>query len=157
MFKNYTIERHIIEDFGKDCRIQNIIACKPTLLEAQKEHKLICIANNDLKYANIRGWEDETELEAFIMFHNGMNLLTAEQFLKQVDHLGYKIESRDCFDYFNTGNERKYKARSMSYYIHKETGLSFDHVDGVRDGNFKLLQEMRRSCFCFENGRIWEL
>jgi len=157
VFKNYTIERAVVADFGTSCRIQNVVACRSTLLEAQEEHKLVCIANGDLKYAYIRGWEDDTELEAFTMFHNGMNLLTAAQFLAQVAHLGYKLDNATCFNYFNTGNERKYKARSVSYYTHRETGLSFAHVDGARDGNFMLLQEMRRTCFCFENGRIWEL
>ena len=156
-FKNYVIERNILNMFGKPLKIQNIIACKPTLKDAQEEHKLVCIANNDLKYANIRGYEDETELEAFIMFHNGMNLLTAKQFLNQIKYLGYKLDTKSCFNYFNTGNERKYKARCMSNYVKIKDGLSFAHVDGIRDNNFKLLQEMRKTCFCYENCRIWEL
>ena len=155
-FTNYVIERnHTVYDGV--LKIQNIIACKPTLIEAQEEHKLICIANNDLKYANIRGYMDDTELEAFIMFHDGMNLLTAEQFLNQINHLGYKLDAKMCFNYFNSGNTRKYKARCMSNYVNMSNGLSFANIGNPIDNNFKLLQEMRKTCFCYENGRIWEL
>jgi hypothetical protein len=138
-------------------RIQNIIACKPTLLEAQEEHKIICIVNDDCKYANILAYDDDTELEAFIMFHNGMNLLTKDQYRNQVKHLGYKIRETDCFNYFNGSNERHYKARCMSNYINTANGLSFANIDNPKDNNFKLLQELRRTCFCYEGGRIWDL
>lgn len=155
-FKSYIIERNYTPYDGV-LRIQNIIACKPTLQAAQEEHKLICIANNDLKYANIRGYEDDTELEAFIMFHSGMNLLTKEQFYNQVKHLGYVIRERDCFDYFNSSNERHYKARCMSNYVNINNGLRFANIDNPHDARFKLLQELRYTCFCYEAGRIWEL
>ena len=156
IFKNYVIERNT-DNFGGSIRIQDIIACKPTLVEAQEEHKLICIANNDCKYANIRGYDDDTELEAFVMFHGGMNLLTADQFYNQIEHLGYKMCVDDCFNYFNGSNERHYKARCMSNYINQVNGMRFAHVDNPHDNNFKLLQELRKTCFCYENGRIWDL
>lgn len=144
-------------NFGKPVDPRHIIACKTTLADAQEEHKIICIAAADMHAAHIRGpYTDETELEAFVMLQSGMEILTADEVIQQLDELGYRINNSMSFNYFNTSNERKYKAR-FCYIIEKDSGLSFGNADARRDENFKTLQALRRYSFGWNNGRIWEL
>lgn len=153
----YLIVRNEGANFGKPVNIKDIVACKRTLQEAQEEHKIMCIACADLKAYAIRGpYSDDTELEAFVMLHCGMDLISVDCLSNALDALGYAIDRKMSFNYFNTGNERHYKARSI-YIIEKDTRLSFAHVEAKRDKNFKSLQALRFGTFCFSAGRIWEL
>jgi len=130
-------------NFGKPVDPRHIIACKTTLPDAQEEHRIICIAEGDTH-------------EAFVMIHAGMQLLTTEEVTNRLHQLGYKISPQNSFNYFNSGNERHYKARSC-YIVEEDTGLSFANIEARRDNHFKELQTFRRYSFGWEDGRIWEL
>lgn len=86
----------------------------------------------------------------------GMQEIAFPEFIARLAEYGYKVETDCCLSYINRGNSRTYRARSLAY-ADIETGLSFAHFNGRRDTRFRQLQNMRRECFVFRGGRIYEL
>ena len=86
----------------------------------------------------------------------GMEQLSKEELEQELFDLGYKIDpTLMSFDYFNSGNETKYEARSI-HISNKETGRSFCNIDEKRDPDFDKLQKLRSNCFVVHRGRFWE-
>lgn len=110
--------------------------------------------DNDQRTAYV---EQSTQAERRRMLDGGMIELSYNDWLARVALYGYRVERDTCFDYVNGANEIAYKARCVSNYVRISDGLGFAHVDGTRDGKFRALQQMRRDCFVFERGRIYEL
>jgi len=79
-----------------------------------------------------------------------------KELLNTLDTLGYKISKQDSFNYYNSGNEVKYPAKSC-YIVEKDSGLSFANIYARRDSNFRALQELRRNEEVIVKGRVWEL
>jgi len=153
-------------NFGRPVNPQHIVAVFTDLKEAQQDHTARTRAANDTAPRDLDGhpyhirgpYTDQTEEEAFEMIKAGMIMLTAQDLINELQRLGYKIEGTNgmSFNYFNTGNKRKYKARSISI-IEADTKMSFAHVDARRDDNFKALQALRYNHFAYDKERIWEL
>ena len=92
--------------------------------------------------------------EKFI--NEGLQELTASDFVNTLDALGYEIESDGTFNYINNLNGYIYKAKSVRIR-EKDTKLGHCNVDARRDDNFKELQTIRFNSFVFFNNTIWEL
>lgn len=99
---------------------------------------------------------ESTQAERAALIAAGMAEISYSEFLERLGLYGYRINPDCCLTYVNRGNARKYRARSISY-SDVETGLGFAHCDGRRDSRFRQLQDMRRDCFVFRGGRIYEL
>ncbi len=99
--------------------------------------------------------EDTTQQERIRMLAGGMEEWPRRRLEESLDAIGYAIQRANSFNYINTGNAITYKARSI-YIVVKGTGMSFANINANRD-KLPELQEIRRSVFCFERGRIWEL
>lgn len=89
------------------------------------------------------------------MIDAGAERLTPRQLTERLDLAGYQVHKPDCFNYTNKANSITYKARAMGYK-HKASGARYAHVDAPRN-TLPQLQEIRRNCFVFERGRLWEL
>ena len=98
----------------------------------------------------------DTQKEIESMVNAGMTQLTKNDFLNELNRLGYQVYKTNCFNYINGSNENTYKAKSI-YIVENDSGLSFANIDARRDDNFKALQKMRFECFVYDSGRIWEL
>jgi len=85
----------------------------------------------------------------------GMEPISSNELLARIEPLGYSISKALSFCYTNTLNGTPYLAKSV-YIQCSKTKKSFANTESVRD-NLPALQEIRRNCFVFENGRIWEL
>ena len=79
-----------------------------------------------------------------------------QELMSTLDKLGYKISKEDSFNYYNSGNEVKYEAKSC-FIIEKDSGLSFANIYARRDNNFRALQELRYNAEIIVSGRIWEI
>ena len=99
--------------------------------------------------------KNETQQEVARLIASGMEKISKAELINRAAACGYKIDPRFCFSYFNEANELKYKARSIGWR-HIASGKLFAHVDAPRD-TLPALQKLRRNCFVFEHGRIWEL
>lgn len=99
--------------------------------------------------------KDKTQQEAARMIAGGMEKISKAELINRAAACGYKIDPRFCFSYFNKANALPYKARSIGWR-HIASGIRFAHVEAPRD-TLPALQEIRRNCFVFERGRIWEL
>ena len=88
----------------------------------------------------------------------GMQEITETELLQMLKNLNYKIDSSNCFNYFNSSNSTHYKARAMAYNDNK-TGQSWAHCEQSLSNaqNQAELQKIRRNYFVFTAGRIWEL
>lgn len=90
----YAVVKENIEHFGKPLLVENIIAVKATLIEAQQEHAIFCNAANDCKAYAIRGpypANDET-IKAFIL-----RLTSIKQF-NELNIVEMKAEGFGVFD-----------------------------------------------------------
>lgn len=90
----------------------------------------------------------------------GMTELTPNQVNETLLAIGFKLDKSCTFDYYNTGNEISYFARSCSI-IDIKTKKSFANVDfgmleDERDRRTEL-QKIRSSCFGWDGKRIWDL
>ncbi len=100
---------------------------------------------------------DSTELVRAEMLACGMLELSRREWLARIDAAGYRLERANCFNYTNRHNAGHYRARCVSNYNDKQTGRSFAHYQERRDNRFRALQDMRKNCFVYERGRIYEL
>lgn len=89
------------------------------------------------------------------MIAGGMEQISPRELQQRLETCGYSINKGDCFCYVNSANAITYRAKSLGY-LHAKSGMRYAHVDAPRD-TLPALQEIRRNCFVFQNGRIWEL
>ena len=98
---------------------------------------------------------ESTLAERNRMLAGGMKEITIEELIKAVCDLGYYINSDDSFNYVNSGNQITYKARSIAIR-HSISDECFSNIYSPKD-KLPELQKIRRNCFVFSNGHIWEL
>jgi hypothetical protein len=98
---------------------------------------------------------DDTHAEASRMIAGGMHQLTPRDLTERLAAIGYEIDPSATLNYHNTANEISYKAKSLGY-THTASRMRYAHVDAPRE-TLPALQEIRRNCFVFQHGRIWEL
>ena len=116
-----------------------------------------------IDYKNFSQGYKQTETENTLkekarMINAGMQEITETELLQMLKNLNYKIDSSNCFNYFNSSNSTHYKARAMAYNDNK-TGQSWAHCEQSLSNaeNQAELQKIRRNYFVFTAGRIWEL
>lgn len=102
--------------------------------------------------------KQETLKERQRLLSMGMQEITENELLQELEKLNYKIDKSMCHSYYNTGNEQHYLATSISY-MDKKTKQSWAHFEQAFSNheNQAKLQKIRMNNFCFVNGRIWDL
>jgi hypothetical protein len=100
-------------------------------------------------------YEITTLAEVKRMTDGGMKLISVAELEARLDELGYYVNKSFSFNYLNNLNGNSYLARSIAIF-NKTSKKSFANVES-HDDNLPALQEIRKNCFCFENGRIWEI
>lgn len=90
----------------------------------------------------------------------GMTELTPNEVNETLLAIGFKLDNTCTFDYYNTGNEISYLAKSCSIVDIKTkksfANVDFGNIEDERDRRAEL-QKIRRSCFGWDGKRVWDL
>lgn len=98
--------------------------------------------------------EESTLEEVEFLKRAGMRQVTKRWLEESLHAIGYKM--KHSFNYDNNANPpRRWRAKSVEF-IDTRTGHGFANINANRD-KLPELQAIRRECFVFEKGRIWEL
>lgn len=88
----------------------------------------------------------------------GYEILTPQELKNLLLSIGYKIAKSMEHNYYNTGNEMHYLAKSI-YIIDIKTKLSFAHYtqEYTNRENQEKLQKIRRNTIGYDGIRIWDI
>lgn len=88
------------------------------------------------------------------MIEGGMEQISSRELEIRLESLGYKLGESFCYEN-NLNADEFWYAKSFGI-TEKASGLSFAHIDAPKK-NLPALQEIRRECFVFERGKLWEI